>query len=239
MERAAAPPGSSPPALAANGLVKSYRMGRETLEVLKGVDLEVRQGEILAILGQSGSGKSTLLHVLGWLDHADRGQILYEGVDRASLPASARASLRNRVIGFVFQFYHLLPELSALENVLMPAMVLHGPSAWRKEKAAAHDRARSLLSRVGLSARERHRPRELSGGERQRVAVARALMNRPRFLFCDEPTGNLDGRTAADVKALLWELNREDAQTLVVVTHDQSLASEAHRVVHLVDGRIG
>ncbi len=225
-------------ALSARGLTKSYRIGGAMLPVLKGVDLEVREGEILAILGASGSGKSTLLHVMGWLDRADEGEIHYEGRDRASLSSAERAALRNRVMGFVFQFYHLLPELTALENVLMPAMILHRTFAWRRAKADAVARARDLLSLVGLSAREGHRPGQLSGGERQRVAIARALQNRPRFLLCDEPTGNLDGRTAADVRRLLWDLNRSDGQTLVVVTHDMSLASEAHRCVRLEDGRI-
>src|SRR5205814_9091128 len=135
------------------------------------------------------------------------------------------------------QFYHLLPELTALENVLLPSMILHSGGAWRRERGRSVERARSLLDRVGLSAREKHRPSQLSGGERQRVAIARALQNEPRFLFCDEPTGNLDGRTAADVRRLLWDLNRTDRQTVVVVTHDPRLAADAHRCVHLVDGR--
>jgi lipoprotein-releasing system ATP-binding protein len=227
-----------PVVLSARGLEKTYRIGGQPLPVLRGVDLDVREGEVLAVLGASGSGKSTLLHVLGWIDSADAGRILYEGTDRASLSAAERAVLRNRVIGFVFQLYHLLPELDALENVLLPAMILHGPLAWRREKKAARERARALLDRVGLSARAHHRPSQLSGGERQRVAVARALMNGPRFLFCDEPTGNLDGRTAADVRRMLWDLNEREKQTIVVVTHDPTLAAEAHRVVHLVDGRV-
>ena len=231
-------PAAAPVSLSARGLTKSYRVGEEDLHVLRGVDLDVREGEILAVLGQSGSGKSTLLHVLGWIDRADQGSILYEGRDRASLSATERAALRNRVMGFVFQLYHLLPELTALENVLLPSMILHHGSAWRREKAAATERARGLLDRVGLSARSAHKPSQLSGGERQRVAIARALQNEPRFLFCDEPTGNLDGRTAADVRRLLWDLNRVDRQTMVIVTHDPGLAGEAHRAVHLVDGRV-
>jgi lipoprotein-releasing system ATP-binding protein len=230
--------GASPVVLSARGLEKAYRIGGAPLPVLKGVDLDVREGEILGVLGTSGSGKSTLLHVLGLLDRADRGTILYEGRDRASLSAAERAALRNRVMGFVFQFYHLLPELTALENVLMPSMILHRGLAWRREKARAAARARDLLARVGLGPRMEHRPGQLSGGERQRVAIARALQNGPRFLLCDEPTGNLDGKTAADVRRLLWDLNLKDRQTLVIVTHDATLAAEAHRVVHLVDGRI-
>jgi lipoprotein-releasing system ATP-binding protein len=226
------------PTLSARGLTKSYRIAGETLEVLRGVDLDVHEGEILAILGTSGSGKSTLLHVLGWLDRADSGTIQYEGRDRAGISATERAHLRNQVMGFVFQFYHLLPELTALENVLLPTMIHLGAGAFRRAKPAAAARATSLLERVGLGKRMGHRPSQLSGGERQRVAIARALQNRPKFLLCDEPTGNLDGRTAADIRRLLWDLNRTDGQTLVVVTHDTKLAADAHRSVHLVDGQV-
>ncbi len=225
-------------ALTARGLHKSYRVGGRPLHVLKGVDLEVCEGEILAIVGKSGGGKSTLLHVLGMLDRADQGQIVFEGRDRAALGAAERARLRNQAIGFVFQFYHLLPELTALENVLLPAMIRHGGAAWRRERGAARERARALLALVGLGDRAHHRPAQLSGGERQRVAIARALENQPRLLLCDEPTGNLDGRTARDVQTLLWGLNERQRQTMIVVTHDERLAEEATRVLHLDDGRI-
>ncbi len=231
-------PAPRPPLLEARGVEKSYRVAGGRLAVLKGVDLEVREGEILAVLGKSGCGKSTLLHVMGWLDGADVGEVLYEGKDRTGLPATERARLRNRLMGFVFQFYHLLPELTALENVLLPTMIQHRVSAWGRHKAAARERARALLAIVGLGARMEHRPGQLSGGERQRVAIARALQNEPRFLLCDEPTGNLDGRTAEDVRRLLWELNARSGQTMVVVTHDAKLADEAHRAVRLVDGRV-
>jgi lipoprotein-releasing system ATP-binding protein len=224
--------------LEASGLRKSYRVGGSKLDVLRGVDLEVREGEILAILGTSGCGKSTLLHVLGWLDRPDAGRIVFDGRDRATLSNAERARLRNQVMGFVFQFYHLLPELSALENVMMPTMIQHGELAWRGHRGAARERARALLTLVGLADRMKHRPRQLSGGERQRVAIARALQNQPRFLFCDEPTGNLDGHTAEDVRRLLWGLNEKQGQTMVIVTHDAKLAAHAHRVVQLVDGRI-
>ncbi|MCC7138430.1 MAG: ABC transporter ATP-binding protein [Planctomycetes bacterium] len=213
-------------------------MGPHRVEVLKGADLDVSEGEVLAILGSSGSGKSTFLHVLGLLDRADEGTIQFEGRDRASLSSGERAAIRGAAIGFVFQFYHLLPELTALENVLLPTMILRRGGAWRAERAAARARAAAALERVGLAARAGHRPSQLSGGERQRVAIARALQNRPRVLLCDEPTGNLDGRTAADVARLLWDLNAVEGQTLVVVTHDPAIAARAHRVVHLVDGRI-
>jgi lipoprotein-releasing system ATP-binding protein len=227
-----------PAVLEARGVEKSYAMGGEPLRVLRGVDLEVRDGEILAILGKSGCGKSTLLHVLGWLDRADRGEVLYEGRDRSKLSSGERARLRNRLMGFVFQFYHLLPELDAVENVLMPAMIRYGTREWRSEKKAQRERARHLLETVGLEARMEHRPAQLSGGERQRVAIARALQNEPRFLLCDEPTGNLDGKTAEDVRRVLWDLNAASGQTMVVVTHDAKLAEQADRIVHLVDGRI-
>ncbi len=232
----AAPAAAAPRVvLSARGLKKSYRMGPHRVEVLRGADLDVHEGEILAILGSSGSGKSTFLHVLGLLDKTEEGSIVFEGRDRASLSAAERASIRASAIGFVFQFYHLLPELTALENVMLPAMIVKASAS---ERAAALARARLTLARVGLASREAHRPAQLSGGERQRVAIARALQNRPRVLLCDEPTGNLDGRTALEVRRLLWDLNAAERQTLVIVTHDASLAAQAHRVVHLVDGRI-
>ncbi len=226
------------PVLVARNVAKHYKIGGHPLHVLRNVNLEVYPGEILAILGTSGCGKSTLLHVLGWLDHVNEGEIIFDGKDRASLPGSERARLRNEVMGFVFQFYHLLPELNALENVLMPSMIMHGPLAWRSERKACKARARELLELVGLGKRWKHRSRELSGGERQRVAIARALQNKPRFLFCDEPTGNLDGKTADDVRALLWGLNEANTQTMVIVTHDARLAAQAHRVVRLDKGKI-
>lgn len=224
--------------LRARGVEKSYRMGGGRLDVLKGVDLDVHEGEILAVLGKSGCGKSTLLHVIGWLDRADAGEIVYDGLDHVALPANERAHHRNRTMGFVFQFYHLLRELTALENVLVPAMIRYRPRAWAAEKRRLRDRAKALLAVVGLGDRMAHRPAQLSGGERQRVAIARALMNTPRFLLCDEPTGNLDGRTAEDVRRLLWDLNARSGQTMIVVTHDAKLAAQAHRTVHLADGRI-
>ncbi len=229
---------SESPLLTAHGVHKSYSVGGGVLEVLRGVDLDVHEGEILAILGKSGCGKSTLLHVLGWLDRADAGEVLYEGRDRTHLSSAERARLRNRLMGFVFQFYHLLPELSALENVLLPSMIRYGTRAWSHHKHAMRERAASLLETVGLADRTSHRPSQLSGGERQRVAIARALQNEPRFLLCDEPTGNLDGKTAEDVRSVLWDLNATSGQTMVVVTHDAKLARQAHRVVNLVDGLI-
>ncbi len=218
-------------------VAKSFRIGSETLQVLQGVDFELAEGEILAIVGQSGSGKSTLLHQVGLLDKPDRGSVVYRGVEMPLTGASA-AYARNRTFGFVFQFYHLLPEFTALENVLMPALILRSWFSWRRSRRELRGAARSLLERVGLGARMGHRPPQLSGGERQRVAIARALMNRPPILLCDEPTGNLDRRTAEGVRDLLWDLNRTERQSMIVVTHDTGIAGRAHRTLTLVDGKL-
>jgi len=216
---------------------KSFRMGSEELRVLRGVDFEMEEGEILAIVGQSGSGKSTLLHQVGLLDKPDRGHVRYRG-EEMPLAGARAAYARNRLFGFVFQFYHLLPEFTALENVLMPSLILESWGEFRRQKKDLQARARLLLERVGLGERMKHRPSQLSGGERQRVAIARALMNQPPVLLCDEPTGNLDRRTSEDVRALLWDLNRTDKQTMIVVSHDPGLAQQADRSLVLVDGRL-
>jgi len=229
--------GNGEPVLQVREVFKSFRIGSQVLDVLRGIDFEMREGEILAIMGQSGSGKSTLLHQVGLLDKPDRGEVLYRG-EEMPLGGPRAAYARNRTFGFIFQFYHLLPEFTALENVLMPRMILEGLGSWRRQRKEVRDRARGLLERVGLGERARHRPPQLSGGERQRVAIARALMNQPPILLCDEPTGNLDRRTAAAVKDLLWDLNRTDRQSMIVVTHDVQLAGEAHRTLSLVDGRL-
>ena len=223
--------------LEVDGLFKTFRMGGTDLKVLRGVDLRLGKGEILAIVGQSGSGKSTLLHHIGLLDLPDKGTVRYLG-EPLPLGGSQAAYFRNRVFGFVFQFYHLLPEFTALENVLMPAMILEDYGSWRRQKNELRSRAHDLLVRVGLGERMRHRPQNLSGGERQRVAIARALMNTPEVLLCDEPTGNLDRHTASQIRDLLWDLNRTDGQSMIVVTHDASLAEDADRTVHLVDGKL-
>jgi len=216
---------------------KSFRMGSETLHVLQGVDFELGEGEILAIVGQSGSGKSTLLHQVGLLDKPDRGRVVYKGMEMPLTGAQA-AYARNRTFGFVFQFYHLLPEFTALENVLMPALILRSWVAYRRSRKELREAAHGILERVGLGGRVRHRPPELSGGERQRVAIARALMNRPPILLCDEPTGNLDRRTAEGVRDLLWDLNRTERQSMILVTHDAGIAGQAHRTLTLVDGKL-
>jgi len=223
--------------LHAAGVHKSYQLGRVKLQVLKGVSMSLQRGEFVAIMGASGSGKSTLLHLLGALDVPDSGTVRFEGKDVFGGSNAARDRLRNRVFGFVFQFYHLLPELNVLENVLLPCMVGNSVMAWFSRRQELRQQARELLARMGLSERLKHRPNELSGGERQRVAIARALANQPRVLLADEPTGNLDAATGREILSVLKALNQE-GQTIVMVTHDPQVAACAHRVVALVDGRI-
>ena len=213
-------------------LYKSYYDGLTELPVLKGVDLEVKKAEIVAIVGASGVGKSTLLHLLGGLDRPTEGTIYYEGDDIFALPDQELDRFRNEEIGFVFQFHHLLPEFTALENVAMPGLIA------REKSDGALDRARELLEFVGLGERLEHGPSELSGGERQRVAIARALVNQPKVVLADEPTGNLDQKTSEAVHDLLWTLNDQFNQTFIIVTHNQTLAQRADRLIQLVDGRV-
>lgn len=219
------------PRLRAIEITRSFRLGGETVEVLRGVTFTLGAGEALAVTGPSGSGKSTLLHVLGTLDAPSSGRVEIDGRDPAGLSEPELARFRNRAIGFVFQDHHLLPQYTVLENALLPAL------AFRGDRAAARERARELLERVGLGHRLRHRPAELSGGERQRVAVARALVNRPGLLLCDEPTGSLDRASAGAVVDLLFELHREQGTALVVVSHDEQLAGRFGRRCRLVEGR--
>lgn len=228
----------APSILQAQGLHKTYRMGDEDLHVLRGVDLGVAEGEWVAVLGASGSGKSTLLHALGGLDRPQRGQVIFRGESVWGQSTSWIDSFRGRDVGFVFQFYHLLPELNIVENVTIGAMVLHGRVGYMRHAREARDRAAHLLDAFGLAHRLRHRPRELSGGERQRVAIARALINEPRILLADEPTGNLDRVTGHAILDAIEQLQREQGLTMVMVTHDPGIAERADRTVRLVDGRV-
>jgi lipoprotein-releasing system ATP-binding protein len=226
------------PILVAEQLVKSYKLGRVNVEVLKGVDLVVAPREMVAVIGASGSGKSTLLHLLGALDQPDSGAVRFDGQDINRLPGGRRDRLRNSAFGFVFQFYHLLPELTVVENAMLPAMVGLSAGGWISQGRARREQVCELLDQLGLSARLKHRPVELSGGERQRVAIARALINQPRILFADEPTGNLDAATGESILQVLIRLNRKLGQTLVMVTHDPKIAAHADRTVELVNGKV-
>lgn len=222
----------APGVLEARDVHKSYAQGPVTLEVLQGVRISVEAGERVAIVGASGSGKTTLLQILGGLDRPSSGQVLVDGQDIHSLGEDARGMLRNRALGFVYQFHHLLPEFSALENVAMPLLVRRTPVH------EAVDRASEILDRVGLGRRLDHRPYQLSGGERQRAAVARALVTQPKIILADEPTGNLDGANAESVFELMLELNRERGTSLVVVTHDLHLAGRMERTYEIHSGRL-
>jgi lipoprotein-releasing system ATP-binding protein len=226
------------PLLTVQGIRKNYRSGGGTLEVLRGIDFQLEPGGFVAIVGQSGSGKSTLLHIMGLLDAPDEGEVCLGGERIDNLPAIRRDRLRNTAIGMVFQAYHLLPELTALENVLAPLLIRHGVMAWLRTSAAAHEQARLLLDRFGLGERLRHKPRQLSGGEMQRVAIARALVTQPRVLLADEPTGNLDEASGAGILDAICELNRRDGLSIVLVTHDAAIASRADRIVRLTAGRV-
>ena len=218
--------------LDARDLHKRYEMGSRSLEVLRGVSLKVGRGDFLALRGASGAGKSTLLHLLGGLDAPNAGEIWFGGKNLAALSNGALSQLRNVKIGFIFQAYHLLPELDALENVCLPARM------GRVTAAAAEARGRDLLARVGLKERVEHRPAELSGGEQQRVAIARALINSPELILADEPTGNLDSHTGDEIIDLLCALRAESKTTLIIATHDAKVAERAPKVVRLVDGQI-
>ena len=230
---------TAPPALlSVRGLTKRYRSGDRTLEVLRGVDFDLAPGEFVSVIGQSGSGKSTLLHLMGLLDGADGGSVHLAGRRVDDLPARERDRLRNTDIGMVFQAYHLLPELTALENVLAPLLIRHGVFAWWRERAAARRRAADLLRRFGLAERLHHKPRQLSGGEMQRVAIARALVGAPKLLLADEPTGNLDAESGAGILDVLAALNRSHGLSIVLVTHDASIAGRADRIVRLAAGRV-
>lgn len=218
------------------GLKKCFTKGPHTIPVLKGIDLDVHEGEYLSIIGQSGSGKSTLLHVMGLLTHPNEGEVIYRGqrIDNAS--DMERDRLRNRDVSMIFQFYHLLPELDIVENVLTPMMIAEGYWKFKLHQREHRERAKALLERVGLAHRFKHRPSELSGGEMQRTAIARALINQPKILLADEPTGNLDRATETGIIELLRGLNETEKLTIVLVTHNPQIAADADRTVTLTDG---
>ncbi|MBT3278982.1 MAG: ABC transporter ATP-binding protein [Phycisphaerales bacterium] len=224
--------------ISTTGLERTFRLGKVDLPVLRGVDLTVRRGEFVALYGHSGSGKSTLLHILGLLDAPDGGSIILDGEDVATLSAARRNQIRCEDIGFVFQFYHLLPELTVLENAMLPAMIGASWPKFRRNKKEISARATELLDELGLGERLKHRPRELSGGERQRVAIARSLLHGPKLLLADEPTGNLDSHTGQSIMDTLLRYHRDHGQTILMVTHDDDLASQVERVIHLRDGQI-
>lgn len=224
--------------LSARNVTKSYQLGKQDIPVLRGINLCVEEGEMVALLGQSGAGKSTLLYLLGLLDRPSSGSIQFDGTDISNLSANQRAALRHSEIGFVFQFYHLIPELTALQNVKLGLMMLKKPFTYLRERKAIQERAVNLLTEVGLANRMGHRPNELSGGERQRVAIARALISQPRIILADEPTGNLDSETAEDVLDIIFRLNRENNIAFVLVTHNEDLAKRCDRTVHLKDGLV-
>ncbi len=222
--------------LEAKGIQKIYKSGKHPLPILKGVDVHIEKGAFVAVVGPSGAGKSTLLHIVGGLDEPTHGHVFFEKHDIYRLSDSARAGIRNTRIGFVFQFYHLLPEFTVFENTIMPALI--GTRNMRVSGAVMRQRARELLTTVGLEKRMHHFPSQLSGGEQQRVAIVRALMNEPALLLCDEPTGNLDSRTGGEIVALLKTLIRQRSMACFVVTHNEEIARQADRLYHLRDGLI-
>ena len=225
------------PLLRARGVKRRFRLGERTLEVLHGVDLELRPGERVALMGSSGAGKSTLIQILGLLDAPDEGEVYYGEVSAWKQPVDARARLRNRSIGFVFQFFHLIPELDAVENVLLPAMISGDPDVKSRRKEL-RERAVQMLRDFGLGERLDHRPAQLSGGEKQRVAIARALLLDPQLVIADEPTCNLDSTTGAKVLDLLLDEQKKRNLTLLLVTHDERVAARCSRIVHMRDGRV-
>lgn len=222
--------------LRAEKINKIYRDGKKDLHVLRDIDFEVKKGETVAVQGPSGAGKSTLLHILGGIDRPSSGKVFLENEDFYALRDKERAGLRNKKIGFVFQFYYLLPEFTALENAMMPALI--GAKGSRREARGARKKAEGLLCEFGLGDRLRHRPSQLSGGEQQRVAIARSLINEPDMLLCDEPTGNLDSRIGEEILNILFCLNKMNHAAIVIVTHDNELAKRADRILKIRDGNI-
>jgi lipoprotein-releasing system ATP-binding protein len=221
--------------LVAKNIHKIYNNGKKELQVLKGIDLKIEQGKFVAIVGPSGAGKSTLLHILGGLDNPTQGTVFFEEKDIYSLPDAQISQIRNKRIGFVFQFYHLLSEFTVLENVLMPVLINQGTG---QEAGGLKDKAMDLLEKVGLKERLQYFPSQLSGGEKQRVAIVRGLINNPAMLLCDEPTGNLDSKTGEEIISLIKKINLENQMTVVLVTHNVELTKAADRVYHLKDGTL-
>ncbi|MBL7106298.1 MAG: ABC transporter ATP-binding protein [Phycisphaerae bacterium] len=224
--------------LKAENIHKSYKIGASKLKVLKGVDLELKKGEFAAVTGASGSGKSTLLHILGTLDKPDDGTVIFNGQQLFASSDKYLNNFRNKKVGFVFQFYHLLDELNVLENIYLPVMASKSIFGWFAVKKQARNKALELLSMFGLEDRAKHKPYQLSGGERQRVAIARALINDPPLLLADEPTGNLDSQTGNGIMDVLEKLNTQANQTILLVTHDKNIAKRAERVIKLKNGKI-
>lgn len=224
--------------LACRGIRRSFQVGDRRIGVLHGIDLDLARGERLSLMGASGAGKTTLLNILGLLDRPDEGEVRIEGSPAWTLSTPERARVRNRSIGFVFQFYHLLPELNALENTLLPAMIADSPRAFRARRSGLQERAREMLARFGLSDRLRHRPGQLSGGEQQRVAITRALILDPPILIADEPTGNLDRATGERMLDLLFEEQERTGTALLLVTHDERVAQRCQRIVYMEDGQV-
>lgn len=224
--------------LQARGVAKAYKRHNMKVDVLKGVDFQAEVGKVTAIVGQSGCGKSTLLHLLGTLDRPDSGEIFFDGQRIDHVSNAQRDAFRNQKLGMIFQFYHLLPELTLLENVLTPAMISYGALQYWRNGREIRERAKHLIELVGLSHRMKHRPRELSGGEMQRTAIARALVTNPSLLLADEPTGNLDHETGASILQLLRQLNEEHGLTIVMVTHDESIANQCDALVRLKGGKV-
>ena len=224
--------------LRAEGITKSYRIGKQEIPVLRGIDLSIMSGEIVALCGSSGAGKSTLLHVLGLLDPPTAGDIWYGEQRATQISPTRQARLRHELVGFVFQFYHLIAELSALENVMLGEMMLRSAPDYMRNRKQIKARAVDLLSSMGLADRLKNRPSQLSGGERQRIAIARALVSDPKVILADEPTGNLDSTTAEEILELIWKINEEQGIAFLIVTHDQNVAGRTDRIIRLKDGRV-
>ncbi|MFH1227951.1 MAG: ABC transporter ATP-binding protein [Planctomycetota bacterium] len=224
--------------LRADNVHRSFPAGGGRLEVLKGISLEVKKGEVISIAGPSGAGKSTLLHILGTLDTPTQGRVYFNNQDVYALSSGAQAKIRNSSFAFVFQFYHLISELDVLENTILPFYISNSIMGFMAKSSELKERGRELLKKLGLGERLHHRPSQLSGGEQQRVAIARALVSNPEIIFCDEPTGNLDSATSAEVQDMILELNRNEGKTFIIVTHEEKIAQKAHRIIRMVDGKI-